>query len=128
MLPMLATVGAWLLLEWLLPSGGLRRWPLGPTADSAKLTHTLCSCSLPLLQSPSHLLAGNAGHEGGSQGGASLLFPLPGLYSCTDLVTRFLSSLTPHFQKRVPEVPSTPGGGGGHPAQDYPDFPQGLLP
>lgn len=32
------------------------------------------------------------------------------------------------FQKRVPEVPSTSGGGGGHPAQDYPDFPQGLLP
>lgn len=32
------------------------------------------------------------------------------------------------FQKWVPEVPSTPGGGGGHPAQDHPDFPQGLLP
>ena len=29
---------------------------------------------------------------------------------------------------RAAEVPSAPGRGGGHPAQDYTDIPQGLLP
>lgn len=51
--------GAWLLLEWLSYSGGIGRWPLGPTADSAMLTHT--PCSLSFLQSPAHFLAGNFG-------------------------------------------------------------------
>lgn len=26
------------------------------------------------------------------------------------------------------QVPATPGGGGGHPAQDHADLPQGVLP